>query len=289
MKILSESLFFIISFSLYSQSNTEVYLFDLTATASDFQVSNMRNISNDLGYDSQPSFASNTILLFAGNNNGQTDIARYQIETDEKNWFNNETNGGEYSPQQFPSNSDVTAVRLDTTGLQRLYRYSSANGNSSEELIAGLQVAYYAFFDQHVGLATVLASERLDLVRMNLDSKKADTLLLNAGRSIHRVPDSDAMSYTLTNEAGNQDIYLMEMKTNESFFVTEMPKGVQDYAWLGDSKLLLGSNDKLFIYDLGGTGDWILAADLSLFQINGITRIAISPDKTKLALVATPN
>lgn len=290
MKCLSCLLFFVTSLSLHSQSNTEVYLFDLNAAGTDFQISNMLNISNDLGYDSQPSFASNNILLFAGNNNGQTDIALYQIDNKKKTWFNNETSGGEYSPQQFPATTDVTAVRLDTTGLQRLYRYNSANGNSTAtELIVGLQVAYYAFYDEQIGLATVLSNERLDLVRMDLVLNKADTLFLNAGRSIHKVPNSDSMSYTLTNEAGNQDIYLMDMTTSESFFVTEMPKGIQDYSWLGDSKLVLGSIDKLFIYDLGGNGDWILAADLSNYQINGITRIAVSPDMSKLALVATPN
>ena len=44
-------------FSLsFSQSNTEVHLFDLSKSNNKINITNHKNISNNDGYDSQPSF-----------------------------------------------------------------------------------------------------------------------------------------------------------------------------------------------------------------------------------------
>ena len=105
----------------FSQSNTEVYVFDIAPAYEGLELLNARNISNNEGYDNQPSFISNETLVFAGNNDGQTDISEYNLTSKLQRWVNQKTEGGEYSPQKFPSNDDVAAVRLDKDGLQRLY------------------------------------------------------------------------------------------------------------------------------------------------------------------------
>jgi hypothetical protein len=204
-------------------------------------------------------------------------------ETTLKNEF---TSGGEYSPQLAADGLGFTAVRLDTTGLQRLYYYDQTG--ASRRMLTDLQVAYYAFQDENTLLASVLSEERLDLVLADLQKEKIDTLLTNSGRSIHTIPNSTAMSYTLLNEEGNFDIYQLDMETRESFFITELPIGIQDYCWLGDSKLLLGSNDKLFIYDLFGRRDWQLAADLSNYKLKNISRVTVNKEGTQLAIAAEP-
>ena len=72
----------------------------------------------------------------------------------------------------------------------------------------------------------------------------------------------------------------------ESFFVDQLPVGVQDHIWLNESTLLIGSLDKLFLLDLFGNGDWKLVADLSKYNIRDITRLAVNPYGSKLAIVA---
>ena len=64
-----------------AQENTDVYVVDISPAYEGLEMLNMQNISNDPGYDNQPSFASNETILFAGNNNGQTDIAEYNLNT----------------------------------------------------------------------------------------------------------------------------------------------------------------------------------------------------------------
>ncbi|MCF6306870.1 MAG: hypothetical protein L3J09_02830 [Flavobacteriaceae bacterium] len=278
---------FILSFFIgITQPNTEIYLLDIAVSETEFTISNFKNISNNEGYDSQPSFADNNTLLYARTHQGQTDIARYVISENNYYWINHSTSGGEYSPQNFPKNKNVTAVRLDTTGLQRLYKYDFKTMESTL-LIEELQVAYYSFFDEKTILSSVLSGNNLDLVISNVSKKINDTLVKNVGRSIHKVPNTkETMSYTSVNEDGNMDIYQLDIKTLESFFVAELPIGIQDHIWLDDSNLLIGSRDKLFMLDLFGNGDWKQVADFSEYKIKEITRLAISPDGKKLAIVA---
>jgi hypothetical protein len=278
---------FILSFFLgTAHPNTEIYLIDIAVSETDFTISNFRNISNNDGYDSQPSFADNNTLLYSRTHQGQTDIARYVISENNYYWINHSTSGGEYSPQSFPKSKNVAAVRLDTSGLQRLYLYDFKTMESTL-LIEGLQVAYYSFFDKKTILSSVLSGNNLDLVISNLSKKTNDTLIENVGRSIHKVPNTkDTMSYTSVNEDENMDIFQLDMKSLESFFVAELPIGIQDHIWLDDSKLLIGSRDKLFMLDLFENGDWKLVADLSEFNIKNITRLALSPNGKTLAIVA---
>lgn len=272
----------------FSQSNTEVYVFDIAPAYEGLELLNARNISNNEGYDNQPSFISNETLVFAGNNDGQTDISEYNLTSKLQRWVNQKTEGGEYSPQKFPSNDDVAAVRLDKDGLQRLYRYSSKTGTSSE-IIKDLQVAYFAFYNDNKMLATVLDGDKMDLVLINLVSKTADTLFYNAGRSLQKVPKTNSISYSLVNEEGNLDLYLLDMNSYESFFICELPIGIQDCVWFNDTQILVGSGNKLYLYDTLGEAEWTRVASLEEYGIKNITRMAISPNEKKLALVAEIN
>lgn len=273
---------------LFAQDNTEVYVFDIAPAYEGLELLNARNVSNNKGYDNQPFFISDDALVFAANNNGQTDISEYNLTTKIKKWANNKTEGSEYSPQNFPSNTDLAAVRLDKDGKQRLYKYNSETGTSSE-VIKDLQVAYFAFYSAEKILATVLSEDQMDLVLINLKTKSTDTLFKNAGRTIQRIPATNSMAYTLINEDKNLDLYVLDMNSNDSFFICELPFATQDYVWLNDTQIVTGKGSKLYIYDtLGGT-EWNRVASLDEYGIKNITRMAVSPNGKKLALVVEEN
>lgn len=280
--------FLLFSAPIMAQTNTEVYLFNMESEYGGLAIFNMENISKDKGYDNQPSFPDDNHVLFAGNNNGQTDIATYSISEKTKNWFHLPTEGSEYSPIKVPkSSSKVSAVRLDPDGLQRLYIYDKATKKSTL-LIEDLQVAYYIFYDKNKIVASVLSDDKLDLVTSDLKTKKTDTIISNSGRSIQNIPDSRSITYTALNEEKNQDVYMLDLIDGESFFVCQLPIGIQDHTWLNDSQILIGSGSKLFIYDTFLNSDWKEVADLSEFGIKNISRLAVSPNGKKLALVAVP-
>jgi hypothetical protein len=271
---------------LIAQTNTEVFVMDLEFSENGFNIESFKNVSNNPGYDSQPFFIDNEQIVYARTYDNLTDIIKYHLKN--KSLINiSETKiGGEYSPQKIPNSNYYAAVRLDTTGLQRLYKYDSDSKQSSL-LFKNLQIAYYSFYDENRLLSSVLSGANLDLVYSDISKKLNDTLLVKVGRSIHKVPNTiDTMSYTSVNDEGNMDVFQLDITTLESFFVSQLPVGIQDHIWLDESTLLIGSLDKLFLLDLFGNGDWKLVADLSKYNIKDISRLAVNPDGSKLAMVA---
>lgn len=266
-----------------SQPNTEVYLMEIQGN-SKLEFSNFKNISNNYGYDNQPSFVDNNTLLFTKTRNGQTDVYSYFITKNIDGWLTDSKQGSEYSPVSIPNTKDFAAVRLDTNGLQRLYRHSM---EIEPKTISNEEIAYYTFFDKNTVVASILGGNTLDLIVYTINEDKTYRLLKGSGRSIHKIPNNnEAVSYTAVNEKNNHDIYQLDMDTLESFFIAELPIGIQDHIWLTETTLLCGSGAKLYYYDLFGDGEWEEAADLSDKNIKDITRMAISPDEKKLALVA---
>ena len=67
-------LFFIIHHLANAQPNTDVYLLNT-------ETSNLVNISDNKGYDNQPSFISDSLVLFAKSRQLQTDIILYNTKT----------------------------------------------------------------------------------------------------------------------------------------------------------------------------------------------------------------
>jgi len=287
MKNLLIAITFLTVISIKAQENTEIFVFDIANSENALELSNMKNISNDEGYDNQPFFQDNNSVVFAGNNNGSTDIATVSLSDYKKEFYYQKTNGGEFSPQSIPDSRLIAAVRLDTSGLQRLYSYNSQTKNS-EALRKDIPVAYFSFYDASHLLASVLAEEKLDLIFFNLKNNTHQPIVKNSGRSLSKIPKKEAMSYTASNEDGYLDIFQLDVKDLQSYFICELPLGIQDYAWLNDSQLIVGSNTSILMYDLFGDGEWEKVGDVGEFKIKSITRLAVSPNGKKIALVAEP-
>ena len=129
----------------FSQTDVDVFVMDFTLDDQVMNISGLKNISNNPGYDSQPFFTNNKQLLYAGTQNGQTDIVMYDLTTNTSNVINTTTPGGEYSPKQIPGSKDIAAVRLDTNGLQRLYSYNQTDipRGASRMLLDTLEAVSY--------------------------------------------------------------------------------------------------------------------------------------------------
>lgn len=282
--IVSLSLLIFTQSVLWAQDNSQIYVFDIAIHDAKIELLNPIAIPHNEGYNNQPFFISNQEILFSSNNDGQADILKYNLETEKKQWMNKRTEGGEYSPQPIPNSNDIAAVRLDPDGLQRLYRYDTST-DTSALLIEDIQVAYFAFYnDDHI-LGTVLSGEIMDLVTIDLETKTVDTLVSGAGRGIQRIPSINKMSYTVINESKQMDVYLWNTETKESVFICQLPYGVQDYVWLNDSQILSGSGNRLFMYDTWGDAEWFQVGSTEKFDLQDITRMALSPDGKKLAIV----
>lgn len=280
---------FLLSASAFAQMpDTEIFTFNIHSKDNSFSFNNKQNISSNPGYDNQPSFYDENTIIYAGMHETETDINQFELKTSRHSWVSNTKEGSEFSPQRIPGSKDIAAVRLDTNGLQRLYKYDEKTGKPSL-LIPDAKVGYFAFINATDVLAAVLNESSLDLILYDIRKNTSKKIISDAGRSIHKVPKGNSMSYTIQNEEGNYDIYLLDTRgtETESYFVCELPDGTQDFTWLDEYRILAFQGNTLYLFDTFGGETWVKLADFSEYGITNITRLAVNEDGTKLALVGT--
>ncbi len=270
----------------YSQPATEVYLFDFIQNDSVFTVDNPINISNNIGYDNQPSFLNDgSGVLFASTRNNQTDIVLYNLENQTKAWLTN-TLGNEYSPIQTPYGKHFTSIRLEKDGTQLLWVYSFSR-RKTKVLIENLAVGYHVWYDKKMVVVFVLGDPST-LEVSNLKFKIKYPIEKNIGRSIHKIPETDLISYISLQE-NEPEIYSINPVNSEKKYITDALKNSQDMVWTPDGTIIMGREDKLYKLKPGIDKKWIEVASLKEFKLTGITRVAISPLGNKIAIVVDEN
>jgi hypothetical protein len=282
MKQLIHFLYFLIPFGLFAQSDTEVVLFDLNIENGSIELSNFENISNNRGYDNQPSFLNDNRLFYASTRNGQTDIAQYFIKYSSKIWVNF-TESSEYSPLNIPNKNEVSAVRLDKDGKQGLYAYDLSTGESYA-LIEDLIVAYYVWYDENTIVSAVIEDDMLNLYLTDLRSGKNRKYATNVGRSLHRIPGSDLVSFISKSNPNQWQIKSLNPKTGRIRTIANTIAVVEDMCWLNPKTLLSGKKNTLYKLTLQKDNYWKKVEDLSSYGISIITRITVNPVFSKLAM-----
>ena len=276
-------LFFFVSINFFAQTNTEIHVFDILIDDETYILKNGKNISNNSGYDSQPYFYDEEQILYASNKNGQTEI-KLRRSSNGGYVKSNTLKGSEYSPQRIPNSSDISAVRLDEDGLQRFYEYDRKTKRSTE-LIKDLKVAYPAWFDKNTVVASVIVNDSLELFICDLKSKKNISVAKNVGRSVHKIPNSELMSF-ISKE--NEKYWLLKSlnpKTKEIKTITSVGKS-EDVTWLPNGTLLISNGNS--IYKFNPKKDKYPSTFFSFTDenINNISRITVNKTGTKIALVA---
>lgn len=277
-------LFFLITTISFAQSNTEVFLYDLTNNNGVYKITNGKNISNNPGYDSQPHFYSKKSIVFASTRNKQTDIAKYNLETGKIKYLSNTSNGGEYSPQRIPKSKDVSAVRLDNDGLQRFYKYN-AKTKKSKEIIANLKVAYPMWYKKNTAIVVSIVGDNLDLIIHKLKSKKNITIQKKVGRSVHKVPNTELISY-ISKATKKWEIRSLNPKTKETKLIVKSIDNKEDICWLPNGTLLLANGNKLMKFNPNTDTDWSIFHVFPKEKHQNISRIIVNNKGTKLALVS---
>ncbi|HNP18001.1 MAG TPA: hypothetical protein PKL31_06175 [Fulvivirga sp.] len=263
-------------YAVNAQPNTEVYLFDLNKSGGLYSISNPYNVSaQNPGYDNQPHFAPDRSLLYTGARNGQTDVIRFDLATKKST---NETNTpqNEYSPTPVPNQNTFSCIY---DSIQNLVKYSP---NSSREiLIADLVVGYHSWFDDKTVVVFALG-DVFTLQSYNIETKVKQILDENIGRSLHKIPGQDRISY-ISKKSDPWTIISINPLTGSKKTLATTLEGVEDMAWTPDGMMLMGKGNKLYQFD--AMKGWLEIADLSVFNLSGITRLAVSPDGQKIAVV----
>ncbi|MCL6265531.1 nuclear transport factor 2 family protein [Flagellimonas myxillae] len=273
------------SLQLLGQANTEVYLFDLDLENGSPVLTNPKNISNNHGYDNQPSFWDDNTLLFASTRSDQTDIIKFNIEAGStSSWITNTPTGSEYSPLKIPGKDAVSSIRLDLDGLQLLYNYNVSSGKS-KAILPNQKVGYHVWFNADILVTSVLVNNRMDLVVNNVKDGSRQTIARSVGRSFHKIPNTQLVSY-ISKAGENWEILSLDPKTGQTKKIAEVLHQSEDLCWLDQTTILTGIGKSLFKLNTSENKGWEEVIQFDLDEINNISRIAVNPGRNRLAFVA---
>lgn len=267
---------------IFPQDDTEIYLLDLVQGDSLIVVSNPINISRNNGYDNQPAFLlDGSGILYSGMRDGQTDIALYDIETRTKEWLTNTTTN-EYGPRHTFRKKYFSAVRHKEDGSQELWEFSF-NGKRAEKILENDKVAYHIWVHKKMFAAFIIGDPAV-LQVSNLKYKIQYPIAKNIGRALQIVPGSDQISL-ISYEQEEPEIYAVNPVNSEAKYLVDPLEDVQDFTWLPNGTMISGKDSSLYKFVPGKDKNWIEFANLAEYGLKGITRIAVSPLGTKIAIV----
>lgn len=267
------------------QEATEIYLCDLKEQDDQIIVSNPVNISNKEGYDNQPSFTEDgSAVLFSSFRDGQADVAKYFIEEKYRIWIT-DTKESEFSPVAFPSKKKYfTCVRLNEDGSQYIYKYAYKN-KPPEELIPDLKVGYYLWLNQKMLLSFVIG----DIETLQVSNFKYDIrypIQSNIGRSLQKVPGDAGLVSFISLEHEVPEIYSIDPKTSTAVYITDALPGSQDIAWTTKGTMLMAKGTTIYKFHPNEDEQWTPIKIETEDPLEGISRLVISPDGSKLLVVA---
>ncbi len=265
-----------------AQSNPEVYLGTISFDNETFTITELQNISNSPGYDNQPSFHPNGRHLFYVSTRGDAnqDILSFDIKTGAKAWIT-DLEGGEYSPTVTPDPLYLSSIWLKPDGEQLLWKFP-IDGGKPKVVVPDEVIGYHTWFDKKT-LYTFVLGDPQTFVEFKIGRKGSRKVIANnPGRSIHKIPGKELISFI---DKSNPDSWLVKYydPTEELIAsITETPEGSEDMFWVDGEHFLIGTGNALRLWKEGHG----YTPEVKVFDREGtISRIALNPDRTKIAIV----
>ncbi len=92
------------------------------------------------------------------------------------------------------------------------------------------------------------------------------------------------MSY-ISLDHGSPEIYAIDPAKSDPVYITDALEDSQDLVWTRSGSILMGNETGLFWFRSEISKDWLPVIIESDLQLRGFSRLAISPDGKKIAVV----
>lgn len=260
-------------------ASTDVYVYRL-----DRPQDGALNITKRAGYDNQPSYLG-ARLAWTSQREGQTDIYWLNLETEVA--FT-KTPESEYSAALTPDGRGVSVIRVEMDSTQRLWTFPLRGGAPSLALADIKPVGYFAYLDART-LALFVLGRPNTLQIADTRTGKGMVVTTDVGRSIQHVPGGRRASFT-QQVAGRTLLETVDaaQRPDGSFAIdtiTTLPDSADFVVWRSATHVITGAGSRLMQLRLPSR-EWEVLANLAPQGIRRISRLALSPDGTRLAFVA---
>lgn len=275
----------IFTISLFAQlPNTDLWLLDIKADKDTIILSNPVNITNRPGYDNQPVFSadSKSVLYTSIRDEKQSDIYSLDLKTKESTQLT-KTATSEYSPTYSPDGQNISVVMVEPDSTQRLWKFPKTGGKAELIMDKIDSVGYYTWID-NLTIAVWLIDQPNKLFRCDVGSQNCTFVADSIGRSIHSVSFGKIKKLFYSK---GKNIWSDNSKS-KVIETSRIGEG-EDFCFYKSNQLFMADGAKLYsriFVTIGKDAPWKEMIDLSSSGIKKITRLAVSPDGSKIVIVA---
>ncbi len=270
---------------------TDIYLVRLRGAAGAAISDPPVNLTHRPGYDNQPAFTldGRALLYTAIGDDGQADIYRIDLQSRASTRLTH-TVESEYSPTPMPTGGGFSVVRVERDSAQRLWAFN-ASGQAPVLLLPDIApVGYHVWLNDHSLALFVLGSPNaLEIADTQTDT--ARVIGHDIGRSLQRVPGGTRFSYLQRADSG----WYLETADPAAADgaperVARMPRGADYVVWESPTAVLTAAGTLIYRLDRseGTAARWTPIADFKEEGLRHLSRVALSPDGSWLAVVAEP-
>ena len=267
---------------------TEVWVGALEMREGRFAVSGLKNISNEPGYDNQPAFfADGRSLLYSteAESVAETGLGvhavRYYLDDSRRVPL---VRARGFSPTPTRDGEGFMTLREGTVWLHNVA------GKPLRVLLPAVKTAgYFTRIDERRWVLFMNEPDR-HIAIWNGDS--LTRLVPGAVTAPYRIPGTNAVSFVVQ-EGETKKLMRMDLTDdggNSHRVLAPIPFPTAGaHVWTSRGTLLMASGNTLHEWDPRAPDSWPAVQRFDDPDLQGITRIALSPAEDRIALVSTPN
>jgi len=231
---------------------------------------------NPRGYNNQPSFIDDDVVLFTTNYyaTDQTEIAQMDL-FDETLTRVTYTKESEYSPLKMNDKDVFSCVRVETDKVtQSLSVYPIDGIGYAKRLLHNTNnVGYYTWINKDRVAMFLIDEPYHNLAIADVDSEKRKIIIDKIGRSLKMTKTGGLL---FVHKIAPDEWYIKSYNflSNQSKTITKTLTGVEDFELLNDGSILMGDGSILYQFDpKSAEKEWTPIIDLGEYNIESISRV----------------